>query len=340
MLSVNKKVREINLDFIKVLATFLVIKLHSGYSTDIFGYTIHYLSGCAVPLFFMVSGYLTLKKQQITYRYIFHKTTNIFVTVSLWVLLYCLLIFIKNKICLNPIQIMINSLIFQKDWLFYHFWFLGALIIMYLLSPTIHKIFLLSKDSGKFFIIILLLLNSMLCLYSIIQGYHNNATLYSLVPQTLRLWIWIMYFSLGGFISRNSKQIQSIINSKKNLLFLSTILLSIISVSLQYYISVKLYCESSPEVNFDNIVIILWNFLLFLFLWTLKQRDLIEKISSLISQSIGMYILHPIIKAAMSSLHVWNNQYWIINFIILSLLSFTITYILQLIPYFRRAVRI
>lgn len=57
----SKMSRNVGLDCLKLIATFFVIKLHSGYS-GYFSELIHYISGLAIPIFFMVSGSLTLNK--------------------------------------------------------------------------------------------------------------------------------------------------------------------------------------------------------------------------------------------------------------------------------------
>ena len=73
--------REYNIDLLKILATYLVIILHSacsgvGYKVFDISLFIYYIGGFAVPLFFMINGYLQLQKQN-DYKYVFHKIMRI-----------------------------------------------------------------------------------------------------------------------------------------------------------------------------------------------------------------------------------------------------------------------
>ena len=135
-----KKIRNINLDFLKIMACIGVVLLHttiSGFKeTRSWNYLtyLYYLGTYSIPLFFMVNGYLLLGRNKISYSYILQKVKWIFITVSIWSLIIWIY---KRDFSENPIRIILDSLI-QKGY-FFQFWFFGALIIIYLCLPILKK---------------------------------------------------------------------------------------------------------------------------------------------------------------------------------------------------------
>ena len=84
------KKRNVNLDGLKLLACFAVIGLHVftyNYNNTIITY-IHYMCGYAVPIFFLVNGYLILNKKEVTYTYTAKKILKILFLVVLWNLFF------------------------------------------------------------------------------------------------------------------------------------------------------------------------------------------------------------------------------------------------------------
>lgn len=56
--------RNINIDLLKVIACFCVITLHTvGMDISLINSSLYYIAGLAVPMFFMVNGYLLFSKE-------------------------------------------------------------------------------------------------------------------------------------------------------------------------------------------------------------------------------------------------------------------------------------
>ena len=91
--------RNNNIDLIKLYACICVVALHtipkdlSAVTT-----TIYYLSGVAVPLFFMSSGYFLLNRGEISIKYSIHKIVGVFRIVVLWNLIFYGLEFIWKTV--------------------------------------------------------------------------------------------------------------------------------------------------------------------------------------------------------------------------------------------------
>lgn len=82
--------RNYGLDLLKVYACFCVVALHAFGSGNLIlehsnGFTrgitlsnlFYYGSTCAIPVFFMVNGFLILRKNNLNYEYIFKKIMSI-----------------------------------------------------------------------------------------------------------------------------------------------------------------------------------------------------------------------------------------------------------------------
>lgn len=118
--------RNTNLDLIKSVACISVVGLHA---VSMNNYTLYYLCDCGVPLFFMVNGYLLLSRERISFRYVFYKLAHILKIVFSWNFLIAIPVLIFRQKIINPFRLAFDSLL-QKGYL-WHFWFFGALMIIY-----------------------------------------------------------------------------------------------------------------------------------------------------------------------------------------------------------------
>ena len=103
--------RNLNIDLIKILACFFVVALHTqrNYQLELIHNPIlYYIARCAVPLFLMVNGYLLLKKEEIDYKYVLHKTKKILFVIVFWTLAYVILDSIRKKGITNVLSIFLG----------------------------------------------------------------------------------------------------------------------------------------------------------------------------------------------------------------------------------------
>lgn len=92
-----QKEREIGVDILKSLACFLVVVLHTAYSTSSIVTEIFYYFGVvAIPIFFTVNGYLMLKKK-LSLKYILTKIAKLLIFTMFWTVIYTLLQIILTK---------------------------------------------------------------------------------------------------------------------------------------------------------------------------------------------------------------------------------------------------
>ena len=142
--------RNLNLDFIKILAMVFVVGIHSIANFNIWGININdyyrlTICGTAIPLFFTVSGFLLLGRNNIDWYYSTKKIWGIvtFVFVVCWIYWLIKLIVTQephwDKLYKDPLGA------FLMGGTFWQFWYLGAMCLIYLLYPFLNKIYNLYK---------------------------------------------------------------------------------------------------------------------------------------------------------------------------------------------------
>lgn len=332
--------RNISIDLLKVIACFSVIILHViGMNVGIVNSILYYIAGLAVPVFFMVNGYLLFSKVKLDYKYIRKKIINILIVVFSWNVLISIVYLGIGKFK-NPLIDSIFSLI-QMGY-FWQFWFFGALIIVYCFVPILFDKF----KNLKLSIIITLLFCTISILVdftSIIRSLLGYSIIQSHIIQTFRLWTWFSYFLLGALISKVEVRnwIYNKFNFKKN--YLSLIILTIIVVFYQYNVSRDIYHILYAEYFYDNIFTFLWILSLFLFVYRIdiKNSRIIKIIEILSLNTIGIYIIHVTVIKCIDKFYNFQNP--IINILmvfIIFLISLVISVIIRKIPYIKNIMKL
>lgn len=331
-----RKYRNINLDLLKVLACVGVILLHTAMGgfkeTGSWNFStyLYYLGTYSIPLFFMVNGYLLLGKREITYSYILQKVKWILITVSSWSAIVWLF---KRDFTANPIKKIIGSLI-QKGY-FFQFWFFGALILIYICLPILKK-FLNSKRSYLYILSILLVIGLIFELTNIVL----QMPIQTYVLQTFRLWTWLFYYILGGFIAQFD--IDTIKNRFKRWMKVVVVLLFLISPLILFFIAKTAYHNLFAEYFYDILFVKVVSLGIFLTILTLTLNEKRSGcIVSLSNQTMGVFIIHTYIMKVWEKLFGFSFVGSYLLFAIFTLsVSFIIVGMLMKIPYFNRIVKL
>ncbi len=152
------------LDFIRVFATFMVLILHcicdyfnnvansSSALWTVLGF-VNELCRTGVPLFFMISGYLLLRKDITDIKSFYKKR---FLKIAIPFVVYDIFYFIFN--CLiykTPISVLTFFRELFNNGSSYHFWFVYSILFIYLLMPFLRMI--VSKCNLKLMLLFLAL---------------------------------------------------------------------------------------------------------------------------------------------------------------------------------------
>lgn len=328
--------RNIGLDLLKVIACVGVVILHTtvgGFNTteswDINAY-LYYLGTFSIPLFFMINGYFLLNKKNLDYSYVLNKLKWIILSVIFWNFTIWI---VKRDFAVNPLKRVAGSLI-QRGY-FFQFWFLGALIVIYLTLPLL-KHYLRSQ---RRYIKVLLILTLIGLVFQISNILFQRALQFNVI-QTFRLWTWYFYYIVGGFIGTLSSNELERLSGK---IVKIVVLLAAVSSPVYLFLTAKyIHHNLYAEYFYDDIFIKMISIGLFIFLLNTKVQErftsLLIYLSSLI---MGVFIVHTYVMVIWRKVIGFNFDFsYVVFFIATLLLSFGISAILDKIPIVKRFIRL
>lgn len=282
----NSLSRNVGIDVLKVVACFLIVSLHTINST--FG-LLHRIiistSVIGIPIFFTASGLFILSKDSVKYSYIFKKIGKVLAVCFMWECLYSIVLFIVK----HEWRPFLGSFLydFLQKGLFFHFWYLGSMIILYLLCPILHK---LIKRKPKLFIGLTIYLGIVNVLLDVMQLIEGKQFVLNVV-QTLRIWIWLFYFMSGGVIAVLCKKKSKIQLSYAWLCISYLIMLSWILLGRRY-----VYGNLIIEGDYSGLPIILFVLGCTAFFYKKSNVDsAFVKLSHAAKYNMGIYIIHPFV---------------------------------------------
>ena len=335
-----EKKRNLNLDLVRVVSCFAVIGLHTFLcDVSFINSVLYYLCGFAVEAFFMASGYILANRKEIPFRNTLRKIGNILIVVTLWngglfivKFSYKVILHHDNSYPVYDIFLMIGKSLIQKDTMF-HFWYFGALILIYLVIYVITKLQCTEK-AKKIIWITALVICVGIQTGSIIMG----EPLQKHLPQTFRLWTWVQYFLLGGLTAGWSEKIYLRVSLKLHTGIFCAVCIMI--PLYQYYMGNHVIGNAHAEYFYDDILTIVWVFLLFTLLMRLKLSERVCKAVQCIAPcTMGMYIIHPLLIKGISHFIALNSIVVCTGaFLVILAFSFGMTYIMLKIPVVRKLV--
>jgi len=329
--------RLVGLDLVKIIACFLVIALHTCNTKNFqisISSIIAYSSVIAVPLFFMVNGYLLFGKTKQNKWYSYKKIGRILLLTFILNGIICLFYAVTEHRFWNPIPEIVLNLFFQKGF-FWHFWFFGALILIYLVFPLLDRLYL---HKQKYFIILSGILILTQCATDALNIYHiikYNDAIYRHIPQAFWLENHFSYFILGGLLKLIKPRIT------KSIAIGSIFLLYGIAIAYQLFIEKHFYPGIKCEFFHDNPIIICLSTILFIYISNIQQikiKNSRKIISTLASSVMVIYIIHPfVIGFYYQFVRIYIN---IVQLFTVFIISALLSWILLKIPYVKTVFKI
>ncbi len=322
--------RNVNLDLIKCIACFAVVGLHA---VGMNNYTIYYLCGCGVPLFFMVNGYLMFSKDNINYSYAFHKILQIVKIVFFWNLLITLPVLLLRHKPVNPFALSFHSLL-QKGYL-WHFWFFGALLLLYLILPPLHRLFGQKRILHIITVIICFLICLSMSITSMVKGY----PLHAYIPQSLRLWTWLFYFAAGGLVA----VFQSHIHKFPLVLHVVlTVCAALWNNQALKHIGLYLTKSRIADYYYDYLSSVIYYLMLFtLFIRIPLKQTLHRPVIFAGGLTMGIFILHPIFLTGINAFYTPGDKASAIALWIgLTFVSALISFIMSKLPLIKELIKL
>lgn len=344
-----RKSQVVWIDCIRTIACFMVILLHTAapiltqynelpLDYWFIGNVYDSIVRVCVPLFFMISGFLLLQKDEPLFIYLFKRFSKLFIPTIFWSIFFILW---KNFIekDTSPTLSDFYSLLFSPS--YYHLWFLYALIGLYFFVPILRKII---EETD----------HSLVVYYCLL--WFLAVALIPLVEKFFGVESWIDFGTVSGYVGYF---LLGLIFGKKDIsikLFYISILVYLISVTFTVYITYILtlnnegvfvgyfYGYLAPNTIFSAVAcFIMIKYLAInskIFQVSMIQRVVI-KISSC---SFGVYLIHTVFLYLLKigflgfKLSAFSGNpllYVPLTSIVVFLLSFILIFMIKKIPILR-----
>lgn len=329
--------REYGLDLLKFLACLGVVAIHTlNINKGVLNMVFAMSATICIPTFLLVGGYLMLKRSGFNWHYAGKKIVTILLVCLCWEALHAAAHFAVYR----EVRTFVKSWVldFFQQGLFYHFWYMGALILVYLAMPLLDRLMRHSPAAYRNVLIGLGCFNAVTDLILTLTG---NRVLMS-IPQSLRLHFWLFYGMLGGWIARNPEPIARLCSRLK-----LWHVLAVLAVMVPYvrYVGLYAYGGADLELFYGSAVVQLCSFVVFVYGQGLKLSDRSGKrVVYLGSLTMGIYIMHPFVLAVLNKFvpaftqggAVMNLLFWIATTVICGIG----TMILQKIPLLNRLLKL
>ena len=331
-------------DFVRVISTFLVVLAHvEGWSSDPrWANTIYYtLSRNGVPLFFLISGFLLLSRQEDASTFLKKRAWKILIPFFVWSIIYDVYwnqSLAETGLTLRAILSMLIRIL--RGPRATHLWFFYALIGLYLFTPILRLFVSKAKNTDILYYIGLWFLA--VPVLAIVQEFSPLRSGFELQLATG----YVGYYLLGLFLGRLEL-------SRKNLLvFVGLFIIGFVSTFLVFQLNLPPH-GGAKEIVFRSYLsanIILMAVPVFVFLRVAGQKlpRRFLRILDLLSQaSFGIYLVHSIVMMWLSA--GWasfgfpfdiGSSLWVIPLVavLAFVISFAITMVLRKIPFIRSIV--
>lgn len=274
------------------------------------------LATIAIPLFFMVSGYL-LSHKPFDYRYSLKKIKSIILfilkTTTLFVFIETLF-FSEGQV----LQLLRSyySWIMQRG-IMWQYWYFAAMIIIYLLLPFLGKII-----QSRYHLHVVFCLICISFVFFLLNIYCDFERIY--IRQTFRIWYWLMYFLVGAYI-RNHYNFFSWITWRHA--FCAVVLMMV----YVYYVEIPY-----DEYSFGSIICMIYAIVVFSACLNTKitKGKIIQELSSLF---LPVYAIHPYIISKLGFLDSYIDfspsvKYFAVLGIVM-IVNVPLAYLLMKIPY-------
>ena len=287
------KKRELDLDLIKIIASFMVIMLHLGnvyMRSDYFGGSqLYHFFGMffavffrtCVPLFVMISGYLYFESNSNDdYKLYYFKTLKRIVipTVAMSIF-YCFVSILREYAISGRIswEKYINDLLSGNA--YSHLWYMYMICGLYLFAPLLRLFKSKIEKCG------ILLCGSMLCIFGVCLAFVFD------LPWPLLFLQYLGYFVLGWglkrtVVSNNRLKAISIVGSLTIMLF--AYLVTVVQEIYSFYPGLQIYKYLSPVTIIASVMLF----------WGLTGCKIKSKpgrlISKLAKHNMIIYFIHQL----------------------------------------------
>lgn len=286
-------------------------------------------SGFPIPLFFMVSGYLMFSREP-NVGYAVKKILKILRFLIEFVGIFWLLACMPKGSCIIYWPKFVALAMLQEGPLPV-FWYFGAMCILYALLPLL---LYLDKRFPKFLIIFVA---SLFVIENLVFVLNCMIGLDQKIHQSLRVWNWLFYFSLGGLLLKHKSSFSKVKVSFWYILLLAMCYTIFYSVVKSHFPIMK-----NTDLCYGNFICTLYALSIFAYSMqhTIYKSKLISQLSPLF---LPVYSLHLFVYEYYFdyvNLGVLGEASPFIDFILVALATICISWCIMRTPILNRIFRI
>lgn len=323
------------------------IEDHSSY-IFVINIILNLFSHFAVPLFFLISGFILGLKYKGKYNVTEYYRKRILSTITPYVLFSLIYILFNYFKLPEKYPLTLSNISFRllTGSAFVHTWFFIVLIQFYILFPWFCK--LINKvDSKKTYVIIFLCLCILQSSWNtFLMKFLTHPYFVDIAPYIRNIFFsHVIYFISGMLISKNFDTVQDKLNKIKSMKMISIIIVSLSALS---YIKIAGMENRSMDIfykfvlNTFNIPLYLCTFVLLFKLSRIVVRSnkYLKSLFRILSDySFGIYLIHFLviimiryISKSFSETYYLNWQFYLFNFTMTVLLSTSLVKLITLLP--------
>lgn len=256
--------------------------------------------------------------------------------VLLWLLLisiaYLFVYAMRNQLNLQLLLVFPKTLIgglVQRGNL-WQFWYLGALIIIYIVYPVLMRY----RERLSLIWIISVIIGALIQTAS----YFIGTPLQSHIIQTFRVWTWIQYFVLGGLIGCFNNKEKVSIRKRAAICVLLTILI----VAYQNVMGKFFLHNSYAEFFYDSILTIMWLISIFNFILIIELNYKVKRIIQyIVPLTLGIYIIHPLVMMVIHHFLIIDTfSISLVFFFVVLITSAVCVYFMKKVPFVKQLIEL
>lgn len=324
------------IDLLKIVSAFLVVLLHTvcavplyctwdmGESVYAWAVTVHQFCNIAVPIFFIITGYLFLgSEKECTYASLWHNIRRFLLVLFFFGSLYSLMEQIYNARSFKGVMVWQALVNVMTGNLWDHMWYVYAIMGIYLLLPVVKPFFSTGNRQVVLFTSLAVASSFVLPFLAQLTGYPLGIS----IPITC----YVTYVFLGGMIGKlNIPRPFAILCSG---LFVGCMI-------LLYYMPVY---RGINQTEYTSLLICLLSGLFVVcIVGFLKEVESVTWVHRIAQCTWGIYLFHPVFLNVQTKVFHWYALpsaplvSMMLEAVGLFFLSFLLTYVLRTIPVVRK----
>ncbi len=334
--------KTINIKLLTLVATFLVILLHTAaipfsYFHLAWSVSVMYesLGRIAFPLFLLIAGFVSLNKNESLLSTLKTRVLDLVIPLVVWSAIY--LVYTQQ---VNGSRAPISLLELLSTPAYPHLWFVYTMILLYLVTPLLNTFIQNgSQQRVNYTLTVWFVLASVYMLFdnvkaNLLEGQAVPS------PSNIDMVVYLSgFYIIGGVVRRFD------INPKVVISAIIFILSTVLTAVMTYSLSISTFAPNAVFLFYSAptiVVVSLACFFMLLnapFAWRERTNKVVHSLSRL---SIGIFFVHPIVlETLLRELHIeFEGYYSTLTIPLVALACFAISaaivWLLRQIPWIRR----